>query len=500
MNPNDVYLNSMYQPSTELYSEYNLNLFVNKQENLLGTSIKDTLIFNNNINEILNYIDDDMLELNSLLVDSLTNLKKAIVGERTTGGYTYTTNIPISKQYTSNNNTGIIENNILLGTNGKEGLDVYDTLPVTVVKNSTIGLSYSSATLTDFTVQINTRYRDIVLDLSTISSGMLSISFANHAILEVLSDDVLIISKSLHKNILIPIGKEIRLRLHKSTEASQILKIIKIGVIKKLYTEEVLYESSTISLNKELEYLCFDICDNNDNSLVDIDYSIKINDQEYERISNNSNFKFTESLQNIVATNKSKLLETKELVGSKKYEDDFRFYLPETSEIHKLKTDVYLQNKLNTTNKPLYIVVEEDITLAKQALLLDQDNHLLFVNNKEVTDSTILLPKGIHLVVSINSTTNEYTNINYQYLKNLIKTIFISKLTKTIREDSVGRYVSLTASELVKSYELTNTEFVLNIKNNSQSMLVETIQLKAVLKSLDKVTCPYISKIIIRGI
>jgi trehalose/maltose hydrolase-like predicted phosphorylase len=122
------------------------------------------------------------------------------------------------------------------------------------------------------------------------------------------------------------------------------------------------------------------------------------------------------------------------------------------------------------------------------------------VDNKEVAQDTILLTKGIHSLVVLDSSDN-VSSFNYEEIKNISDSIFIDKLEKEIIKESSNYYIRLSNTDLIKAYNLLDTEeFSIFIENNKTTEYIENIQLKAELKSNDTKTCPFISKIIVRGI
>ena len=137
--------------------------------------------------------------------------------------------------------------------------------------------------------------------------------------------------------------------------------------------------------------------------------------------------------------------------------------------------------------------------MIKDNVLLNIGNKL-YVDNKEVVQDTILLTKGIHSLVVLDSSDN-VSSFNYEEIKNISDSIFIDKLEKEIIKESSNYYIRLSNTDLIKGYNLLDTEeFSIFLENNKTTEYIENIQLKAELKSNDTKTCPFISKIIVRGI
>lgn len=511
MNINRLFIKNLYKPTNSLYSKYFLNNYVVEQIDKLKER-EDTISKANNIvKKIREKLPEDIINLTSELNEALVSLRKAIVGERNFAGYIYTTNIPLNKNYITENTTTKIVNNVVLGISEKEKISENTSLNISNIVSNTSNLNLTqydpnpSRRLKNISVDVLSSFLLLDLDVSahTGKGVSLILNFKEHQIIEVLEGNKLIITKQLKKSLIIPINTQslFTIKLFKTSEVSQKIYIESIGVTNKIITEETVYESLPIDINKELEYISFDICDNNeDKSEVSLDYYLKINEQQYEKISNSNNIKISENLQNVIKGNKQSLLKMKELTRPKKAnENDFRFYLDETS-LDRYSKDVYLKNNLNISNTSLFIVVKEDMLVSKQACLLNTFDSL-YINNKLVEKEEILLLKGITEIVCIDSS-SQISNLNLNYLNTVADTCYISKLKKEIQEDDLGFYIKLNNLDLKKSYNLleTNEKYSCFIESLDNRLFVKTLQIKCRMKSLNKTTIPYISRIIIKGL
>ena len=504
MNYNNIFLKSLYKENTNLYSTYSLETYLNNNIEKTKESREYSEERLTKLVEIQEEFKKDLKRLNHNLNKSLQSLKKAIVGERNFTGYIYSTNIPLNTEYVSENNTALVKEGVVLGMSLKESATSYTPLTYLNIVSDTVNIVPSNLSLNSLeNITINyqnpNQIFELKLQIDDYLNNKLVLDFKEHQIIEILEDGVLVLEKTLKKELILNMKKDNYLiRFHRVKSTDTQIKINKIGVSKKTYTEEVIYESQSISLNKELEYLCLDICDNNgDNTLIN--YEIKINDNEYEEFTNNSNQNLKKS-QNIIKVNKSEYLNLKAITGNKIREDSYKFYLPSDAELGSYTTELFVENYLNTSNTKLNVVVENDIILNK-SLIVSNPAARIFIDGIEETNTTFKLKKGIRSIEAFTMNLNENISLNLLSLKNYCKNIFIKKLVKEIFEDDGGSYVLLNNKDLKDSYNLlVENTYQIFYKNTKSTDVVGSIQIKATLKSIDKKTCPYITKIIVRGL
>lgn len=494
MNINKIFLESLYKLDSK---EKTLKEHSNTQKEKVATSLQLNKKNLKTIETILERVDTDIKDLNTRLRDAITVLKNAIVGERNMTGYIYSTNIPINTNYTSDKSNALIKDGIAFGTDNNAIIKEGDTLPISVITNINTNISYTSNTINN--ILLNTVGKDVVeleLKVENYIGNYLVLNFLDFYVIEILENSQIVIEKSLIKNKMIPINKEtITIRFH--CKNNKPIKIETILTTNKIYSKTVIFESIPVSINKQLEYISLDICDNNDRNHVSIEYYLKINNRDYEIISNTSN-KLKE-YQNIIKTNKDNLLQLEEIKGKKYKEDFYKFPLSLPTEPAGYTTKVYIKNSKEINNQEVYFIVTKDTILIKDNILLNIGNKL-YIDNKEVVQDTVLLTKGIHSLVVLDSSDN-VSSFNYEEIKNISDSIFIDKLEKEIIKESSNYYIRLSNTDLIKGYDLLDTEeFSIFLENNKTTEYIENIQLKAELKSNDTKTCPFISKIIVRGI
>jgi hypothetical protein len=501
----DIFLKGLYEENQNIYSKYYLENLLNNQYNKIEKSRADNRENIEKLTNILTNIDYDLYKLNNKLKDALDVLKKSIVGERNFIGYIYSTNIPLNKSFISDVTTATVQSNIVYGATIEKEIKELTYLTYKDISSETLNIvpnTHSLATLKDFNIysKDNKQIHELSFNVEKFLKTSFILEFKDHQLIEILIDDTLTIEKSLRKSILLPINnKSLIVRIHSIKSTNQTVHIKKIGVSNKVYESTTVYESSPIQINKELEYINLEICDNTSKN-VDIQYEIKINNGNYELFESNKNN--LKTYQNVIKLNKSSTLETLEVEGLKENEDAYKFYIPVTGESNSYTVDVRLKNNLIKRNKELFIVALEDTNIVINNIKGNSMNRV-FIDNKEITTQTEIIPKGIRSVVVLDGTGSnviEITEDAYTYLNTIFKTIYISSLKKQVFKDSKGSFIVLTNTELKESFNLLSKDkFYAYFNSNKHTLRVQNIQVKATMKSLDKSTCPYISKIIVKG-
>ncbi len=120
----------------------------------------------------------------------------------------------------------------------------------------------------------------------------------------------------------------------------------------------------------------------------------------------------------------------------------------------------------------------------------------IFVDGIEQNEH-VFLHKGVRNISCIKSL------LNLEYLENIFgkDQIFQDKVVKKIYKQAGDlKYIILDSYEIVQFTGDIKTIPKLYTKNVSKSVLVNSIRVKAVLRSLDYKTIPYISRFLVRGV
>ncbi|AND75214.1 hypothetical protein FDH01_gp053 [Acinetobacter phage vB_AbaM_ME3] len=477
-----------------------------ENESLVEGTEKRIVTINDTIKE---NIDKLQYKINKVV----EKVRGAIVAERGTTGTIYTTQIPINKQQTTNKTTTRIEDNVAFGV-PLDSEEYSSTLNLLSLKNLTFTNLYISSLnkvstdkLENFVISPKLQTNlpiEFTINLTGLirTSSSLVLDMEEHGIIEIYKNGSLWKEKSLIKTIVIPVDintVSISIRSYPSIHRTNSLKFNKIGYTELIYDSTTLFESKNININKSLYQLAIDTCDNSNDTAIQIDYYVSINDEPYEAFAPVSK---TDALfkQAIITLDKTQVLTMYQSPAIKISEGNYRFDIPNNLQTNLInKHDVYLRNykKLGTTE--LTIVTKKDIEL--NTLAITQNTaYKLYINDKEVTSETFNLYVGISKIVVIDSN-KAIKPLNLSYLETLIgeENIYIRKLTKELFTDSITgtKYISLTVPEFQDSFLKEGLVFFPGVKPKKQ---INTLKIKAELKSLDKKTVPFISRILVRGI
>ena len=465
-------------------------------------------------NEIINTtIDQKIIELNYKIKNTVEKLRGAVLAERGTSGAIYTTQIPITKQQTTETTTAKIEQGIAFGisssdTNTAE-IEV-NLLTLSSLSFNNLNISklnkVSSEKLQNFILSPKTQHStpvEITVNLVGIlrTDSSLLFEMNDHQIVEIYRNGELIVEKALLKDIVIPVDistRTVTVRAYPSIHRTVSLYFKRIGYTELIYSAATYFETKNININKDFYQIVVDTCDNSSDKNININYEISINNEDYESFTPVSKRTVLDK-QSIITTNKGQVLEMVESPMDKRAEGDYRFYIPNTYQLNfEYKHDMYLRNNKDINNKQLFISILKDVQLDKQAILANSQ-FKLYINDKEIKEDTFILYKGIYRIYSLDSN-RDFCPININYLNNLLdkNNIYISKFTKEILKDSEDlKYIVLQNRDFKDSFDTIGNGYFPGLKPKKK---IDTIKIKAEMISVDKKTVPFISRILIRGI
>lgn len=467
-----------------------------------NSMVKDT---DKTVSNLKQEFKQKLEEVQYKLSKTVEKVRGAVIAERGTSGAIYTTQQQITQQHITNNTTATIKGNIAYGVPKISDTELTN---LNYLKASDILFNNANnffinkegnEELVNFTVSNKTQFKEVI-ELTINVTGKIKsnsnvvFNFSNHNIVEVYRDSDLFLEKSIKQVISVPIvsgTSYIKLRIHPSTHKSTNISFKSIGYTDLIYEKDTTIEFKDLSINKDFYQLVVDTCDNSNDKNISIDYFISINGAKYESFSPVSKFKALEK-QSIITLNKNKILNMYEVEGKKFSEGDYRFYIPDELETNTLlRQSLFLPNNKSLVNN-LTIITKEDTTLSTKAITKDN----LYINDKLIEEDVFLLPKGVYTIEAKISDKVEST-LSIDYLKSLVQ-VYSKQLTKDIYTDSENKkYISLNFNDFKDSSEELPNIFMPGIKGK---ISLNTIKLKAVLKSKDKKTVPYISRILIRGI
>ena len=507
------------------------------------------------IEGIKSVIQTKLLEVRRNLENCKLKVQEALLSERKLIGESYTAVLPLDKDYISKNTTALVENNMTLGVGYEseltsENLLNLDTLYIGVQEETV--LKIESETLNSYPLKLKlnknfyNNYQQIKITLPRITqTGILYLEFDKQEAFSILNrDGYEIIPKHISNTVKFPVNNDSRsfsIRLLENTDREVIVKAL--YFTEQIYNTTTVYESTIMSVEEDLSLLSVQTCDNYTDKNVNIKYEISVNEREYEEFRPNGklkgnltqsiikasilNYENTIKLSNPILDNGVYKFYTNELINSEikvkafswKFKEDFN------------SVESFVQDSHNHTSELFYnmfFVVKEDIKVVLNSILEFYDNGKLI--KKETEGDVYTLKRGIHKIRVLKTLWKETVDLN----KFSIFSILENKLTVIEREteekktidfiynpsedlvQSTSLYLQifnkkvdiyLTEEKLNKKldnafveYFFKSNPYPLYVISESVQTRVNTIQIRATMTSLDKVTCPYISSITIRGI
>lgn len=516
INIDKHFFNSTFGTGVEKLEDVDLNTEKGRRDlqlkakDYVAKTFRDTQAINSNLDEMDKRFKDQVARLQSKVDKTIEKVRGALLSERGTSGAIYTTQIPLNRQQTTETTTTRIEEGIAFGVPNHDDVHTSEITYLTLKNlsfNSNINLNYVNRDrgddLKDFKLSTHTQ-TDIPIEFKIVLTGVvrtsssLIIEMTEHKIVEIYINNQLYKEKGLVKDLILPIDintMTVGLRFYPNIHRSNTIHFKRIGYTELIYNTATYLETKNISINKDLYQIVIDTCDNSNDRLVTIDYAISINDEPFEAISPVQKHKAIEK-QSIITLDKTQVLNMYKSDIKKVNDGDYRFYVPNNLQTNLIyEHPIYFKNVKGITNQLLYVSIKEDVVLNATALLQHIEDKV-YVNSSLVEDNFTLY-KGI-ATISVVTKKGDYSNINLDYLNNLVgkENIYISKQVKPVLTDiDYLKYVSFTYKELLDTD--TKEAYFPGIKPKRN---ISTLKLRAELKSLDKRTVPFISRILVRGI
>ena len=507
------------------------------------------------IEGIKSVIQTKLLEVRRNLENCKLKVQEALLSERKLIGESYTAVLPLDKDYISKNTTALVENNMTLGVGYEseltsENLLNLDTLYIGAQEETV--LKIESETLNSYPLKLKlnknfyNNYQQIKITLPRITqTGILYLEFDKQEAFSILNrDGYEIIPKHISNTVKFPVNNDSRsfsIRLLENIDREVIVKAL--YFTEQIYNTTTVYESTIMSVEEDLSLLSVQTCDNYTDKNVNIKYEISVNEREYEEFRPNGklkgnltqsiikasilNYENTIKLSNPILDNGVYKFYTNELINSEikvkafswKFKEDFNSIESFVQDSHNHPSELFYN---------MFFVVKEDIKIVLNSVLEFYDNGKLI--KKETEGDVYTLKRGIHKIRVLKTLWKETVDLN----KFSIFSILENKLTVIEREteekktidfiynpsedlvQSTSLYLQifnkkvdiyLTEEKLNKKldnafveYFFKSNPYPLYVISESVQTRVNTIQIRATMTSLDKVTCPYISNITIRGI
>lgn len=507
------------------------------------------------IEDIKSIVQTKLLEVRRNLENCKLKVQEALLSERKLIGESYTAVLPLNKDYISKNTTTTVDNNMVLGVGyisklTSENLLNLDTLYIGAQEETVLKIESNTTNSYPLKLKLNknfyNNYQQVKITLPRITqTGILYIEFDKQEAFSILNrDGYEIIPKHISNIIEFPVNNDSRsfsIRLLENTDRD--VTINSLYFTEQIYNTTTVYESTIMSVGEDLSLLSVQTCDNYTDKNIDMKYEISVNERDYEEFrpngklkesliqsiikANNLNYENTIKLSNPILDNGVYKFYTSELINSEikvkafswKFKEDFKSLESFVQDTYNLPNNLFYE---------MFFIVKEEIKVVLNSMLEFYDNGILVSKDTEGDEYT--LKRGIHKIRVLKTLWKETVDLNkfdiFSISKNKLTVVEKETGEKTVidfiynpSEDliqSTSLYLQLfnkkldiylTEENLNKrldnafvEYFFKNNPYPLYIISESVQTRVNTIQIKATMTSLDKVTCPYISNITIRGI
>lgn len=503
-----------------------------------------------NIDKILSAIENKSLSISETTKQELTNLrlrilktrdlvKQAMLGERTLVGETYTLQVPLKSEYTTPNTTATLKDDIVFSIGYEDKNNTreikLDSLNISAKENTKFRIFSENnsfpATL-NLEENLYKPYNEININVtSAINSGIFYIEFAKAVGVSILDKFGFEIKEPfVTDKIQFPINQDTdNFNLRFINNKNQEIKILKMYYTEATYNTKTIYESVPIAINKEFSFLTIETCDNFSTKNININYEVSINGSSYRSFRPNGKINNI-NIPSIIRVKDSNTTEIK-VSSQNENLNLFRYYLPETINVNshlniyslKLGEDVYSVEsyfdsnmfQLYFFNKDLIEISLSDFMTIKIDGITYQDEQVIHIESgfhtldvrrdfwKEIIDLNYYSINSVtkNFLTIVERSTGNMADIPNNFdtkllVANSIYLQLLNKATIYLRKEEMNRKTDLNKIEY-----LSNTHGQpIYIYSEAYQTPVDTIQIKATLSTDDPSVCPYISKIIVRGI
>lgn len=475
------------------------------------------------VEEISNLILSETAKLKNRLIETELKLNTSLFADKKFLNETYSFEIPLREEYFINPENASFKNNVLTTKVSKSnniGNIKLDINNITSRKNT--DFKFIDNTLF---IEKNNQYPYQELEINIpnkITTGYLYILFDKYDNISVLNSFTKEIQdKSIINSVTLPITKNDKsFILRFENNENKKINIREFYIVQNSFELNTEIITKPITINQNLKQIGINTCDNYSNENINIKYEISINNEEFKEIR---------------PLNKHKNLELNSIISTDTYLHEYKLEKSITNTNLELFTLEELDNldfniiksfkyKLGDNigsiqGKTIFINIEEDITIYLNF------NEKIVLNDKIITATDnnfpIILSKGFNkLDVSSVIWNQRIDLLNKQIISiedNKIK--YLNLITKEIitftipdNETSLFKQLILKANIYLDKVESkffikNNGLFILKeVPNNLyifvkyNNRLVNTIQLKINMRTLNKNIPAYISNLIIRGV
>lgn len=531
---------------SELYQKENINILIY----ILEKKLLDFKYMHRNKKKDSERLRLIIEQLSGLLGDRLRESKQllnsALLADRKLTGETFTSIIPLTYDYVSDSSTATLKDTIIMGIekDKMEGEEYINISGINITGEEHTVVKVNSRVF-PYTLEMHNKirsYSQVKIDISTvIREGIFNLEFEESQVISILdSNNFELVPKHVTKQISLPVTFQTNnFKIRFFNNEIQKIKINKATYTDKIYIQEVTYESKKLAIEENLSQVVIDTCDNYSDPNVDIQYFIRFNTEEYQSLRPLNKFKINledKYLQSIVLTDRyidNEIIKIEENIledGVFKFEiENLQVSVNKLRGFNKkLGDNLYsLEKYINKNSYTINIFNKEEIEIVlnkDQSITLNND--LIQAKDKNLV---LKLQKGFNRLEVDKTLWKEPVDLESTWIKEIKEDslVVVDRETEEIREipyifntlqaSTNSIYLQLLESEsqvfieeieMFKKVSKTDTvEYIyksdpnpIYIASYSRKKEINSIQLKAVMKSKDKRTCPFISRIILKGV
>lgn len=499
-----------------------------------------------NVTKLDDRVRERLVELKLKLLESKDLVRQALLSERTLTGESYTLQIPLKKEYATDNTTATIEDEVVFGigfneVSVKNKLDL-STLQLRGEENTLFKVSTESETYPlriNFEENFYKPYNQLKISVTNLTqTGVLFIKFDKAEVVSVLNKDGYeTIEPFITDRLTINISHETQsFSLRFANNSQRIVTVNEMYFTEAIYNKKTVFETVPFQIDKDLSFLTVQTCDNYSTRDVSINYEISINNSSYRAFRPNGKLN-TQKIQSIIRTREVHPTEVK-IEYTDTVNGSYRFYNENLVSMNsklrvfsgKMGVDFYsLESYLPTDEYEMHLYVPEDFTLKLSPSMFVYVNDLLY-SYENTEEGAVSIQKGLNtLKVSKNFWKEVIDLDNYSIISvETNKITVIAKDDKTKQLIEVDNYfdtsmfvsnsiylqlllknclIYLKEEAVKRKYDKDYIEYLykdtpspIYVYSEAYQTTVNTIQFRVTLSSEDHKICPYVSKMLVRGV
>lgn len=506
-------------------------------------------VVSENVDKLDKTVKEELVKFKLRLLDSTSLVKQALLSERKLTGESYTLQIPIEKGYYSENTTATVDDGVIFGLGFDENnvstkLDL-STLYIKSEESTEFKIT-SETNLYPINVQFSENfykpYNQLKLTISNLSqTGILYVKFDKAEAISILDANGYEIAEPyVTDKVSLNIGTDSKsFSIRFANNKKRTVSIREMYFTEATFNKTTVYETMPIAIDKNLSFLTVQTCDNYSNRSVNLKYEISINGNPYRAFRPNGKLN-SSKLQSIIKTSITEDIEVK-LNYDTLQDGYYRYYNENLVNINsrlkvfsgKMSEDyLSLENYLPITSQTFEIIIynPQDFVLKLSPtmnIVIDDFYYEYTTSNK----GEILIEKGLHKVKIERKYWKEIINLDDYAILSVEK----EKLTVYKRDDKskvkieVDNYfdpIDVNSNSIYLQLFQKDVDIYLKEEENIKRKLdadyieyfykedprpvyvyseayqitVNTIQIRVTLDTTDSKICPYVSKMLVRGV